>query len=912
MKMRKFLSLILAIVTITGCLVNTSSAIVTRDDYTQSQLDSSSYDLRKYTDAYWEGNIVYNEIVFPIKGANGEIMPFELMYNATEIVSVKDYTLRTTYTEGVDYKLENGNLVIIPTGNIKLIDYNYMHPLNAPAGYGANEIYPYYPHKDGSRYEYWPEDSEISLKSIAVTYIHNDTWDGEIPESQETELPKTFEKLANDEPLTIVTIGDSVTAGAHASGSLGILPAAPAYPQMTLNALRQKYSNNKINLINSAVGGTISTFSESKVNSSVINYSPDLVIINYGMNDSSADRVGIPGAQFRTNIANHIEYIRKKLPNCEILLVSSLYGNRYTVPAERYEEHAGILHELAAKYDGVGVADPQAVQKYLMDEVGKDYLCFMADNMVHPGDFGMRLMTQTILEALSFEETSTYSDILMEKLEDYVWKKNADPAKEIELTEALAAVEETLATLTDEWDVSSVIDSAYVEIDKILNRCDYHVYDDTVVEPTCKEGGYTVSVCKVCGYSYTHSATSALNREHIMDSGVQTVYPTYKTAGEITYSCALCDYTETEVVPMLTKAPYITGEGFMHISNSHNYMAELNMNPYSSGSGSVEFDFCPVTIEKYDGVPYVGVWFNNYTICACYNFQEQQVQIINTSLPFGGGLVFASADYEWTSDGGEFDNNWKKFCAKISGTSVSIYIDGELILSDTNSRYSTSGEVPLVYSNGECYFDNFKVVKGNYNPATGTGGTVLGYWDLNSSSAVSRCVSDWGQSLASARFISATKANISTGHYAHTVHSGTIDGYVESGCAHGGYTQYSCALCGEIYFDNYTEALCDSHTLTEKTVVIAPTTTTEGLYTYKCENCDLTFTEIAPRETNSNAVIVGDIDGNGTVSATDLSAFARFLTGAEMKINNAAADINGDGIISAPDYTTLELKLRSA
>ena len=915
MNTRRLLSLFLSFTIVFGGIVTVSEA-VTSTDFTPDELDCSSYDLRKYTEPYWEGNIVYNEVVHPINNESEQLVPFELMYDASEIVYVKSYDLKTTYKEGTDYVLEGGNLVILPDGSIPVMPYSYMHPTSASPGYGPNDIYPYYPHADGYGYEYWLENAEICKYSLAVTYIHNDTWEGPVPESQEKELPGTFEKLMNDELMTIVVVGDSVAGGALSSKTLSISPYAPAYPEMTVDGLRAKYSNKNIRLVNSAVGGTISTFDQNKVNSSIINHNPDLVIINYGMNDSSADRVGISGDLFRSNIVAHIEYIKEKVPGCEVLLVSSLYGNRYTFPAEKYEEHATILHEIAEEYDGVGVADPQRVEKYLIEEVGKDYICFTADNMVHPGDLGMRLYTQAILEALSFEDPETYRSFVIDKLTKYVEDNNFDPGKNAELAAKIAEVSAAISELDEEWDINTVVDAAYPEIDEILKRCDSHINTDVVIPPTCKDEGYTLSVCNICGYETKHSPTPSLGREHIMDSGITTTLPTYKTEGAITYSCAVCAYTETEVVPILNDPPTLSGQGMMHISNDHNYMAELDLHPYDSGAGYVEFDFCPLSIEKYNGVPYVGIWFaNGYTITACYNFDEGQAQIVGTNMTFGDGTVYAAADYDWSSDGGEYEYNWKKFCVAIKGKTVEIYIDGELVLSDTRDIYATSDQVPLIYSNGECYMDNLKVVKGTYDPTTGVGGSLLGYWDMNSYGAVTTCKSDWGQLLCTSKYVNANAENVTTGHYYHSVHKGDIVGVIDSGCDHGGYTQYVCDDCGCMYYDNFTDPLYeDGHALTDPTVSVYPTAYANGLYTYECANCDMTFTEIIPKGTNLGGElnIIGDVDRDGRVGVTDLTSLRRFLAGASVSINTDVADINGDGSIGASDITMLTRKLSTS
>ncbi len=853
MKPKKIVSLVLALATVVSMFVIPGTA-VTSSDFTQEELQCNNYDIRKYTDPMWEGNIVYNEIVHPIRNQNGTLPDFQLMYNASEIVSVKDYKLNVTYKEGVDYRLVNGNLQIIPSGSIPVMNYTDMHPTSVPSDYGADEFMPYYPRKD-SGWEYWTGGSDVCSKSLAVTYIHNDTWGGPVPASQESKLPKTFNKLKNDEALKIVVIGDSVASGAMGSAFLGIPPSVESYPEMMFRALKAKYTNSNISLVNSAQGGAMTlTYSDNQsfMNEKIINHSPDLLIVNFGMNDSSCDRVGISSAEFREDTLNLVNYVKQKLPNCEIMFLSSLYGNRYTFPASSYEAHANVYKTLANELGtGYAFANPQEIEKYLIEQVGKDYICFTADNMVHPGDFGMRLSAQAILEALSFNNISTYTDHIMSKLTAYANVSSRPASKQQELNDYLATTAARLSAMDEEWDVSEAADAAYAEIDAILSRCTTHSYVDTIIAPTCKEQGYTHSVCSVCGYSYDHSFTDAAGGEHIMDSGRQTIAPTYKLPGEITYSCALCDYTETAAVPVLANPPAVSGQGMIHINNDHNYMAANSIKPYSGGSGYVELDFCPINIERFDGVPYVGLWINNYSTTACYNFLTQEVQIIKTSLPFGGGTVYASAPYSWTSNGGKYASNWHKFGVSVKGTTVSIYIDGELILQSTNSNYSSSGEVALLYSNGECYIDNIKVMKGSYDPSTGTGGAQLGFWDFNDTASFNNFKSNWGQQYGDMSQVTPNKATITTGCYKHTC-SGSAVATLPAGCTEGGNTQYACNSCAANYFGNTTNALYGTHNLIDRTVTLEPTESSTGLCTYRCSTCTLTFKQVLPAVYNSS------------------------------------------------------------
>lgn len=386
-----FLSVLFIIISFTGCQNENTLKIVTRDDFSAEELDCSVYDLEKYTTPFWEGNIVYNEFVYPIMDKNDELSPFQLMYYADDIISVKDTTLEHTYIEGVDYILEDGKLVVLPEGNIRVKMQEDIHQTSNPYNYPINYMYP---HRDGSGYEYW-NDQDIFNKTLVVTYIHNDKWNNSKPASKTDKLPNIMKKLENGENATIVVTGDSISVGYNSSRIMAAKPYTDGYALMTVKALREKYHNN-IKFVNTAVGGSVSSFNEEQLYNDILVYSPDLVIIAYGMNDAS---VNMTAEEYKSNINGRIEYIKKNLPDCDILLVTSFVANPWVFDIELYKEHAAELRSIESEWDNVAVCDPQSIQLDLMEN--KEFLCFMGDNLMHPNDYGMRIISQCVLAALS-------------------------------------------------------------------------------------------------------------------------------------------------------------------------------------------------------------------------------------------------------------------------------------------------------------------------------------------------------------------------------------------------------------------------------------------------------------------------------------------------------------------------------
>ena len=366
--------------------------------------DVDRYDAALYTVPIWESEVVLNETVFPLIGENGE-RSFKLTYPAKKILFVKSYTLETRYVEGKDYELSAVGELFIPEGSaIPTREYTYLHRDANPNNEPFEVYYPHFKNDGGEadRWEFWDESSLLSLQLICVTYVPEN--DGSVvrPEAVGRFLPRTMAKLMSGEKLRAVVAGDSLTAGAHASERFNIPPYAPPFPRMTFDAIRLKYPKADIDLTVSGIGGgTSESFIRDGVfDEKVIAPEPDLVLICFGMNDSDHERIGFTDERYRKNNLAMIGRIRDALPDCEILLVSSIYGNPYTFNSERYESLARVLKDIAAENAGRGVAfcDPQAMEKQLLHR--KAFADFMADNMVHPNDFGMRLIAQTISDAL--------------------------------------------------------------------------------------------------------------------------------------------------------------------------------------------------------------------------------------------------------------------------------------------------------------------------------------------------------------------------------------------------------------------------------------------------------------------------------------------------------------------------------
>ena len=87
--------------------------------------------------------------------------------------------------------------------------------------------------------------------------------------------------LIEEGPITIVAFGDSVTHGA--------LQSEINYETVYWNRLKQKINNLRsyvpVNVINAGIAGLTAKDSLSRLEKQVLRYSPDLIIVSFGLND---------------------------------------------------------------------------------------------------------------------------------------------------------------------------------------------------------------------------------------------------------------------------------------------------------------------------------------------------------------------------------------------------------------------------------------------------------------------------------------------------------------------------------------------------------------------------------------------------------------------------------------------------
>ncbi len=358
------------------------------------------YNFEEYMRPLWEGDTVYNEsIMFLPDSVTAEISSVPLLFEPTEIISVKSCDLKTVYEEGRDYTVENGKICFVPGGRMRAISYDELY-MKDTGLHGIGWLYPegrYVPYRAGGYY---------SRMQYYVTYKHNGTWSGVKPQFAGENLSKTIEKLEKGGRLRILVYGDSISAGGEVSSYGDIVldnvngdarsfePYMQIYPLLLKQNLKRSYPNAEIEYMNTSVPGWSSRSAASVADTRVGAKKADLVIIAYGMNDLS-----FTAEEHKANIKKIMESALSANPDSEFILVSTTLPNtESTWSINHLEEFGGVYEEIQQEIPNVAIAPMTEVHKYILTR--KRFFDMTSNGINHPNDFLARVYAQVLSKLL--------------------------------------------------------------------------------------------------------------------------------------------------------------------------------------------------------------------------------------------------------------------------------------------------------------------------------------------------------------------------------------------------------------------------------------------------------------------------------------------------------------------------------
>jgi lysophospholipase L1-like esterase len=334
----------------------------------------------------WSDEIIYNETVVLVN--DGQTISGNLLFEPTQIISVRDYTLEKEYDPS-EYEIVGNQLIRTETSSMPYLDEENLYGINMPDAYAFST----YQAKENGQFILFTEGIGIVMHQVAVTYKHEGSMAGIKPAYQPDALSNALQKLKNKEDINIVINGDSISTGANSSGVLGIMPYLDDFGTLFSNHLAESYDVN-VNLYNTSVGGTVSSFGKENVDANINQYNPDLVIIGYGMNDGS---LGVTPLEYRENIEFMIRSIRARKSDTDIILISTILANPLSIQNQGQEDYLAELEELKSLYS-VALLDMTTISKELFKV--KRSVDILANNINHPSDFLVRIYAAALIATI--------------------------------------------------------------------------------------------------------------------------------------------------------------------------------------------------------------------------------------------------------------------------------------------------------------------------------------------------------------------------------------------------------------------------------------------------------------------------------------------------------------------------------
>jgi len=217
--------------------------------------------------------------------------------------------------------------------------------------------------------------------------------DGIVFHGNTERIAKVLKKAENKEPVTLGYLGGSIT-----QGSLSSTPDT-CYAAMTTKWWRQQYPDTEFTYVNGGIGGTTSQFGAARVDSDILAYEPDFVIIEFSVNDDN-------NLFFRETYEGLVRKVYSSKTAPAVLLVHNIFYEDGRNTQDQHET-VGRYYNLPCLSMKTSVYQAIAHGKIAVRDVTPDDL--------HPNDAGHALLANLItnfLEKVQKEDVPAVSDVI--------------------------------------------------------------------------------------------------------------------------------------------------------------------------------------------------------------------------------------------------------------------------------------------------------------------------------------------------------------------------------------------------------------------------------------------------------------------------------------------------------------------
>lgn len=207
------------------------------------------------------------------------------------------------------------------------------------------------------------------------------------PSTYLNELTKEMQvQWPQNRTINLVFHGHSVPSGYFKTP---VVNSEAAYPALVLKKIKDRYPYAVVNVIVTAVGGENSVSGAARFNSEVLMHKPDVLFIDYALNDLG---VGLQKSQKAWD--EMIQTAKKE--DIKVILLTPSPDQRvdYSNPNNALKKHSEQIRALANKYQ-IGLVDSYSAFEFLYSD--KEKLKAYMSQVNHPNEKGHMLIAEEII-----------------------------------------------------------------------------------------------------------------------------------------------------------------------------------------------------------------------------------------------------------------------------------------------------------------------------------------------------------------------------------------------------------------------------------------------------------------------------------------------------------------------------------
>lgn len=214
--------------------------------------------------------------------------------------------------------------------------------------------------------------------------------------SDESSIAAVMRKASRGEDITIAVLGGSITQGTISNGSKDSeVEEKKMYAEIFHDWWTTTYPDVNVNFVNAGIGATDSYLGVHRVQKDVLDYNPDMVIIEYSVNDSGDNSCKIAYDNLIRKIA-----LSESSPAILLLFMAQTNGSS----AQGTHCLVGFSYQMPMlSYKNV-IDDMMETGEYTANE--------LAGDQVHPTALGHRITGEIIWKYLNsiYENQDTYEE----------------------------------------------------------------------------------------------------------------------------------------------------------------------------------------------------------------------------------------------------------------------------------------------------------------------------------------------------------------------------------------------------------------------------------------------------------------------------------------------------------------------